>query len=351
MGEKDYGILIEIMKNAGREAFLTDYNLETIWTNSDRKISDLLLSADKKAINQKPDKEISIALGSGDTLKITPVKLGGRITYFLFEVYDAKAVLDIASPLAAFREYARQNNELKEIISELAERTSAAGIDPDELGIRRIMSSFSNKTALFMILSAEKAQPCSDIYATLNRTCSEYSKLISCRTDAEFEFLCEEGLFCRVYKAGLGFCVSNLLSNAWLYCDAPIKKITLKAYRHDDEICIDITDNGSSADTELLEKSRQVFSGRNDSGDSEGLGIAIADIFALRHGGSLGFTKNEDGLTVRLTLPFCDPENDLALFSPSAFERNESGIIRDIILKGSDITGVRYSEYKDKFIR
>ena len=351
MSEKDYGILIEILKNSHREAFLTDFDLETIWTNSERKISDILLSADKRSVQGKPEKEVSIPLGSGDTLKITPVKTGGKVRYFLFEVYNAAAVLEIAAPLAAFREYAKQYNELKDSITELAERSAAAGIDPDELGIRQLMSSFSNKTAMFMILSSDREQPYSDISIALRRTCNEFGKLIACRSDTEFEFFCEEGLFCRVYRAGLGFAVSNLLSNAWLYCNAAPKKITLEAYKKDGSIFIEITDNGTSADPVLLEKSRQVFSVRKDGGESEGLGIAICDIFASRQGGGLCFIKSEKGLTARITLPCSDPRSDLMLYSPSAFEKNESGIVRDILLKGSDITGIRYSEFTDKFIR
>ena len=352
MDEKEYGILIDIAKNASREAFITSCNFETIWTNSKRTISDLLLSADKKSIHEKPQKEVSLSLNNGDVLKITPIKSGDSVRYYLFEVYDARSLLDLAAPLAAFKEYAKQYAELRESIIELAAKTSSAGLDPDELGLRHLMSSFSNKTAIFTMLSADSVQPCFDLTAAIDRLCSDFQKIISGRNDAEFDFETENGLYCRAYRPGLKYAVSNLLSNAWQYCDSDKKKIRLKAYRHENMIFIDISDNGSSADTDILEKSRQFFFSKNDSSESEGLGIAIADLFASRSSGKLSFIKDgKQGLTVRLAIPGCDPADDISFFSPSAADKNDSGITRDIFLKGSDITSIRYSEYEDKFIR
>lgn len=350
---EDYSLLIGIAETSGRETFITDPFFNTIWTNSDRSISTLLLSADRNAVHGKPQKETYTSLSDGDILKITPVKSKDAVICYMFEVYKTGAILDLAAPSTAFREYARQYSELRTSLLELAARSSAAGIDTSELGIGRMLSSFSNKTALFTMLSAEQPQQFFDLSEAIGKLCLEFQKIFSMDSKTEFSCNIDSGLCCRAGKAGLKFAVSNLLSNARLYCSAEYKKITVNVHGDGSRIVIEISDNGTAADMAVLESSRNAFSGGEESNLNEGLGIAVADTFAMRNGGELSFEKKKDGLTARLTIPQMKASDEISLFSPYAFDKemNENGIVRDIILKGTDFADIRYFDTGDKFIR
>lgn len=350
MSDKEYDILIEIARNTGREVFITDAEFTTLWTNSERTISELLLSAEKRSMHGKPEKETGIPLKDGSVLKITPIRLRDEIRYYQFEVFDPKALFDMVSPSAAFKEYAKQYKELRSSITELAAKTSAAGVDTEGLEIKRLMSSFANKTALFTMLSSDIDQPCTDISAVLDRICTEYGKILSAEDRTAFSFDIENSLYCRIDVSALRFAVSNLMSNAWLYCDADRKELGLKAYRKDGKIYIEISDNGSAAKLDVLNNAREPFSVSKKDGNGEGLGIAIADKFAERFGGELSFLT-ENGLTVRISLPFCDPGEESSLFSPGAYDLSSGGIARDIFLKGMETAGIRYSEAFDEYIK
>jgi len=103
--------------------------------------------------------------------------------------------------------------------------------------------------------------------------------------------------------------VTNLLSNAFKYCDGVEGKVLLTAYVLDTAIKINITDNGSGipeADRELVfDKFYQVRNQTRRKPSGSGLGLAICKNIVQMHRGNIWIEEGagESGTRVSFTLP------------------------------------------------
>ncbi|MEO1490657.1 MAG: HAMP domain-containing sensor histidine kinase [Pseudomonadota bacterium] len=97
--------------------------------------------------------------------------------------------------------------------------------------------------------------------------------------------------------------LSNLIDNALKYGTAC--RIDLDT--SDDAVTLSVADNGPGVSQDDLDSLHRPFfranAARTLTSDGHGLGLAIANEIALRHGGSLSFRNTEDGFTSQITLP------------------------------------------------
>ena len=108
----------------------------------------------------------------------------------------------------------------------------------------------------------------------------------------------------------------NLVTNAIKYCDATTPVLTIAVRRHDEDVIIGFTDNGSGipddAQNLVFEKFARLGSGE---GDGVGLGLAICREILTRLGGDIRYVPQESGgsFEVRLTLFVHDSETQQLL--------------------------------------
>ena len=86
------------------------------------------------------------------------------------------------------------------------------------------------------------------------------------------------------------------------------KVITLHVSRNDQNVWIDVMDNGPGMASSVVEQAFEPFSGTR--GDGLGLGLSICRAIAESHGGSIGLEPVKRGTHIRLVLPLDMPDSD-----------------------------------------
>jgi CheY-like chemotaxis protein len=126
---------------------------------------------------------------------------------------------------------------------------------------------------------------------------------------------------------------ANLLTNAAKYTD-PGGRITVNIRRRDDDIVVEVRDNGTGLDPELLPKVFDLFvqGERDPDHGSGGLGLGLALVKSLvgLHGGTVEAhsTGRHMGSTFTVTLPAVEPDRASGVdsmittaFAPAAHKR------------------------------
>ncbi|MGZ6472085.1 MAG: sensor histidine kinase [Bdellovibrio sp.] len=114
----------------------------------------------------------------------------------------------------------------------------------------------------------------------------------------------EESLSIQGSQVGLSQVVMNLVSNAIDVLPEKEGKITVKAYRQGDSICLDISDNGCGMSPEIRDRIFDPFFTTKDVGKGTGLGLFIVKKEVDRHQGKISvISELNQGTTFKIILP------------------------------------------------
>lgn len=102
--------------------------------------------------------------------------------------------------------------------------------------------------------------------------------------------------------------VINLLDNAFKFTSED-GWVNLKAYRKDEDIIIEVSDNGAGISSEDLPKIKERFYKGKNSKSHSGLGLSISDEIVKMHGGSMEiFSEIDRGTRAIVILPLGEVE-------------------------------------------
>ena len=138
-----------------------------------------------------------------------------------------------------------------------------------------------------------------DICEFVRRICVEsYEDLTEGGRDFDID-IPDEPIFAEVDPQLFSRVINNLLGNAGKY-NVTGENIGIKLFRKDERICIEVFDDGEPISEEFIPRLFEAFSRgdktrRTDGGT--GLGLAISRKIVEKHGGTLGYSRNE-GLNV-----------------------------------------------------
>jgi signal transduction histidine kinase len=110
----------------------------------------------------------------------------------------------------------------------------------------------------------------------------------------------EQGLTVHADPVAVERVVSNLLSNAHRYGQAPV---TLSASHSDTQVRITVEDEGEGVPDELRERLFHRFERGPDGGEGSGLGLAIARAYARAHGGDVIYEHGARGARFDFVFP------------------------------------------------
>ncbi|MEK2688990.1 sensor histidine kinase [Bdellovibrio sp. GT3] len=113
----------------------------------------------------------------------------------------------------------------------------------------------------------------------------------------------ERQFYSRLQPLSFAQMILDLLDNALEASQAPAE-ITLKLYQDDQEVVIEVVDNGAGLAAEVIERLGEPFNTNKQQGN--GLGVYSAILTAQSMGGEflLGNNSSGKGATARLSLPF-----------------------------------------------
>ena len=131
----------------------------------------------------------------------------------------------------------------------------------------------------------------------------------------QFTYAIEKKLFAQISEINLQRIVGNLIENARRYGRTPDGeiKVALRAYIHNKNVYIDVSDNGPGVDTDDIPRLLRPFA-RGDVArtgvSGAGLGLAICERLLKQVGGSLKLLPNKpNGLLCRIEIPLIDNRN------------------------------------------
>lgn len=122
--------------------------------------------------------------------------------------------------------------------------------------------------------------------------------------------------------------VSNLIDNAIKYADS---KIDLSVEKENDEILIQVKDNGKGLDEEYFDKIFEPFFQEQESGSNmkmgSGLGLSLSKSLAEKHNGNITVSSEKsEGCIFVLRIPITEQEEELTQQDPLLEEIDESEI-------------------------
>ncbi|MGN0632690.1 MAG: sensor histidine kinase [Oscillospiraceae bacterium] len=315
----DYSMLISIAENSGRDTYITDEKFRVVWTNAEKPLIEVLNSADISKLGYRPLKETAISCGDGMALKITPLLKKGITLGYMFEKYSSTDLVMVLSKTKAFEGFADQYNDFRNSLFDLVLNSVPPSTkeekDQSDEKVDDLLSSTANKTALFSLFRNKQKEILIDLHNPLFH-CAYSMKLISDKNKTfKVDMDIEERLFIVAHHTTLEYTLINLMLNAYQYCNAKIKEITVKGYREGEKVVAEISDNGTDVDLDYINSFRSLYRNHAPKNEKEGLGITIAQVFAEKYGGSLELLHSKTGgLCVRLKLPYQTPDDKLKVF-------------------------------------
>lgn len=303
--------VISFYKNTDEKVLVADEKMSVIWKNSDSLPDFVSAQAFGNAFSLPLKESIILQYTDSFTVKIVPVIEDEKSVGYVFAFFDPEEI-EMLCDRSVHYKYKRNmtGNErmaLMPIINTLDEYHSQGKELPSEFfyeakkQVTKLLSSTVNYSELSKYYSGKiftellNASQCLEQAAEIFR--SRFSE------QCEFSYDIQSGMFINTNSDCMTNAVLNLLVNAFMYNDKTDKSVQLKAYKSEDKLCIEVHDNGESADLEKMKKAMKPFMGLENFGQGESLGLALVSKFAEYFGGDLSFERQKGkGLTVRLTV-------------------------------------------------
>lgn len=294
---------------------VTDTDLSVIWKSNSSLPDFISLSAFMQEFGNAPSMPTSsskiLHYIDGRSVKVIPLFDDDSIEGYMMTFFDADEIetLSDRSSLLNYKQNSIGNIRLAispfiAQIDNLRRKNNSKQLDTlyksISSGVLNMLSSTVNSIELTKYYSGEFSTELLNISNCLDQTAANCRQTLNDKA-LEFSADIEPMIFMNMNYERLENAVANLLINGYMYCDAPHKKLSLKLYKLDNRIFIEVFDNGQSADIALLKEALRPFRPLQKFGKGEMLGLSVVQKFAEHFNGELYFIKNDDGLTVSLS--------------------------------------------------
>lgn len=265
-----------------------------------------------------PDGYIAQLRTSGDEIRYSPVYYSINLAHY---EQNKRNVYE-------FNELLRQNNlalSNGKIMDEFGERA------------KRIMGASANKPAYYYVRTLKDRSNIvtADLYYEMRSvlelagTARDYNKKF------RLIFSARPGLFAEIEQRSFRYAFLNLIINALMYSDAPLKICFVCAEKKNGSIIITVSDNGTKADLRRIQRFRAGQINLLDPGatDGEGIGLTLASLVSkMLHGYLLFRRTKKGGLTARIELPLSS-ETHLSAPQPTLYSAASDRILSSMLFK------------------
>ena len=294
---------------------VTNSNLAVIW-KSHVKLPDFIALTDfKHEFGKMPSLPVRsskiLHYINGNSVKIKPLFDNEKLEGYMLTFYDAEEIetLSDRSSILKYKRNSLGNIRLaiSPIIAQLEGlKNKEYSVDINNLyttvsnNLLKMLSSTVNSNEITKYYSGEFSTELLNVSQCLEETallCRDSFAAVNC----EFKTEIESSIYMNMNYDRLSLAVINLLINGYMYCSEERKKLTLKAYKKNEQIYIEISDNGKTADVEIMKTALKPFRTLPKFKTGESLGLSIVNKFTEHFGGTLNFIKNKDGLIVQIS--------------------------------------------------
>ncbi|MBQ9376096.1 MAG: HAMP domain-containing histidine kinase [Ruminococcus sp.] len=305
------------------KVIVTDKNLMTIWKNDELLPECIALTDFVCDFIKRPElpieHEMILHYIDGRAVKVKPLYDSNEIEGYMLTFFDADTIQTLTdrslllshkrnslgnirlacSPLVAQLDLIRTGNaDAKSIYATI------------DTSVLKILSTTANSNELSRYYSDEFPNELLNISECLEDTVTLCKKRIEA-AGCEFVTDIEPLVFMYTNEDRLSLAVMNLLANGLMYNDAEQKRLEIKLHQENDDIILEVSDNGQAADVEMLREATKPYRPFTRYRMGEMLGLAVVNKFAERFDGKVDFIKSDDGLTVRLTLKNNLPDGNI----------------------------------------
>ena len=295
---KKIASITDVFADSRRGIMITDKNLRRKWTND--------IDLAKGKITKEGSGYTVRLINQVIPLQMTEITIAEK-KFYLFFRYDDEDMLSFMRTELAERVYClyatslRNNAEDYRCISKnIADPLEAKRIKDDiERQNTKLLSGSANCCELMKLINSDPYhEPC--CLTPYLKPFLENAEHIAKANGFDLSFNLEKDIFLRVDIKVLRCVISNLIVNAFMYNKSDIKKARLDIFRKDDNIYIEMTDNGGGMDEQLIKLTEKPYS---ISHGGEGLGLYFARQYAKSAGGTVTIENKDGGLKVSLELP------------------------------------------------
>ena len=316
-------ILREFYADSGRAVIIADEKMSVVWCNQPEKcrgFDPCRLRVGGAAIElpltETVTAEYPAQFGEGCAVEIQPISEGAEgYLLVLYSCDDIERLADRSGHLKFKANFLGNiRNELSQVLFMLEANRDKylKDGDIDYLNIEkearyRIMRTFAatvNLGELSKYYNGFFAKEAVCVSDAVEKVCGELDELFdsqNCVLTADIA----PGIYLMMNSDRVRAAVCNLLINAYMYCAAEKKELSVVLSSDGKVITLSVCDNGGSVTAAELERCKAPFAAFRSFGEHESLGIAVAAMFCESVGGELSFECSKGEYTKAvMKIPF-----------------------------------------------
>ncbi|MBR6101727.1 MAG: HAMP domain-containing histidine kinase [Ruminococcus sp.] len=320
-----------VFTQSGTPAALCDTSLRLRWKNSP-EIPESLIPDDFTGEDGEPPilpirEERMLRFRTGGAALVTPLTEGEECKGYLVRFFPADSIERLITHSDKAYEQVTMLDNVRYRLQGAISALEAREVEDYPFQVKETFHEIKLSMLRSLACTVNFAEASRVFGGHLDILDTELSSLLRRTTDHYSQFIDPKALRV-ICRPGLGVCVMtdyaalepvllNLIVNAYMYNDAREKEVVIRLINDGTHGVLTVTDNGTSADLEKIERASHYLGQKPVFGKGESLGLAIARELCRRCGGSIGFEHSETGgLKVILKFPLLGPDSPLTLGAP-----------------------------------
>ena len=331
-----------------------DNDLRVLWKNSsevpDSIIPDDLRVGAEGALILPVEKECFCRFRTGSAALVTPVSEDGKPAGYLIRFYSSESIELLMTHSDKLTEQQAMLGSIRFSLQSAVTRieelrhedpVSATELtDALKLDLMRALSGTVNYGEAAKIYSGSARDEEVELASQIRLTLEQFGSIFESGA-LKITSRLTPGVCVRINYNQLEAVLLNLIVNSFQYNGSENKETAISLTSKDGEAVLTVSDNGTSADLEAIERLSH-YCGRKSSGGGEQLALAMSRRLIEEHGGSLSFENTESGgLRVIIKLPLLRSDDGILNFraSPAGKLYMPYDPAYCILAKGFDVFG------------
>ncbi len=304
---------IAVCENSETPSAVYDKELIAVWKNSGL-LPDALTAGDFEPDMGRdtllpPEKETVLRHRSGSAAQLTPLAENGEVKGLLVRLQSIERIEELVSRSEKLTEQQLILSNIRAELSKIARTLEELPDDPEgasysiRLSMLRAFASTVNSAESSRIFGGMMEPSYMDVSVLILSTLREAEPILEANGIKLISRIAP-GISITTSYRQLEAILLNLILNGCMYNDSDKKEVFVSLKDEGDLSLLTVSDNGTSADIEHIEKMSRYAERRLSRSGGESVALAMTRRFCEIFGAGLSFERSETGgLTVTLRFP------------------------------------------------